>query len=80
MALQSGFDTFTTQHVSMVSCSDNKGPFELEDSVLMHRLGTRLLTFRPIFVRVGSISVYSDDKSPQSHNAGGRSSNLSAKA
>lgn len=25
MALQSGSDTFTTQHVSLVSCSDNKG-------------------------------------------------------
>lgn len=49
IALQSGLDTFTTQHVSLVSCSDNKGQ-QLSihfyggrwSSVPAHRLGTRL--------------------------------------
>lgn len=48
----------------------------------MYRLGTRLLAlwFGPVFVPGGSISVYSNDKSPRTHNVGGQSSNLSAKA
>lgn len=51
MALQSGLDTFTTQHVSLVLCSDNKGQ-QLSTRLnrgatftqcMRHRLGTRLV-------------------------------------
>lgn len=85
MAPQSGPDTFTTQHVSTVSCSDNKGP-----QLFVHlnrRTPFWYIVWGPgwfrcvsaVFVPVGSISVYGHDKSPRGHNEGGQSSNLSAR-
>lgn len=78
MALQSDLDTFTTQHVSLVSCSDNKG-----QQLSVHLYGgsccsvpTRRLGSRPVrlcFTRLcrgWEISAFeSNDKPPQSRNA-----------